>query len=67
LRAAHEAEEEEMKGVDKERMMQARQLGDVTQRGLPSGMTLHEVEEEPLTSRVKPAPAGKTKQQRKKA
>ena len=77
LRAAHEVEEEEMKGVDKgrdvhERIMQARRLGDdFTQRGLPSGMTLHKVEEEeeeePPTSLVKPAPARKTKQQRKKA
>ena len=76
LRAAHEVEEEETKDADKgrdvhERMAQARRVGEVTQEGLPPGMTLHGVEEEeeeetaiPL---VKPAPVRKTKQQRRKA
>ena len=76
LRAAHVVEEEESKGADKgwdvhERMTRARQLGNITQEGLPPGMALHEIEEEeeeetapPL---AKPAPARKTKQQRKKA
>lgn len=76
LRAAHEMEEAEMKGADKgqdvhERMMQARQLGHVTEEGLPPGMTLHGVdgegEEEIATPLVKPTPARKTKQQRRKA
>jgi len=75
LRAAHEVEEE-TKDVDEgrdvhQRMTQARQLGDVTQEGLPPGMTLHEVEEEEeeetVAPLVKPAPARKTKQQRRKA
>jgi hypothetical protein len=76
LRAAHAVEEEGMKGADKgrdvhERMTNARQLGGVTQEGLPPGMALHEVEEEEeegtVIPLVKPAPARKTKQQRKKA
>lgn len=76
LRAAHVVEEEETKGEDKgrdvhERMKHARQLGDVTQEGLPPGMALHEVEEEEekeaVAPLVKPAPARKTKQQRRKA
>ena len=75
MRAAHEVEEEEMKDVDKgrdvhERIVQARQLGQVAQEGLPLGMTLHEVEEEEeetVVPLVKPVPARKTKQQRKKA
>ena len=76
LRAAHAAEEEEIKRVDDgqdvhERMANARQLGDVAQEGLPPGMTLHEVEEEEeeetVVPLVKPAPARKTKQQRRKA
>jgi len=76
LRAAHAVEEEGMKGADEgrdvhERMTRARQLGDVTQEGLPPGMALHEVEEEEeeeaVVPLVKPAPARKTKQQRKKA
>lgn len=54
-----------------ERMTQARQLGDVTQEGLPPGMALHEIgeeeEEEAVVPLVKPAPARKTKQQRRKA
>ena len=77
LRAAHEVEEveEEAKDADKcrdvrERMTQARRLGNVTHESLPPGMALHEVEEEegePVAPLVKPAPARKTKQQRKKA
>ena len=76
LLAAHEVEEAESKNADKgrdvhERMTQARQLGNVTQGGLPPGMALHEVEEEggeePLMPLVKPAPGRKTKQQRRKA
>ena len=75
LRTAHQVEEEGLKGADEgrdvhERMLKARQLGSVTQEGLPTGMALHEVEEEeeeevtvPL---VKPAPSRKTKQQRRK-
>ena len=39
-RAAHEVEDVH------ERMMQVRRLRDITQRGLPWGMTLHKVEEE---------------------
>ena len=54
-----------------ERIVQARQLGQVAQEGLPLGMTLHEVgedeEEETVVPLVKPAPTRKTKQQRKKA
>ena len=69
-------EEEGTKGADDgrdvhERMTRARQLGDITQEGLPPGMTLHEIEEEEeeetVVPLVKPAPARKTKQQRKKA
>jgi nucleolar protein 53 len=69
-------EEEGTKDADKgrdvhERMKQARQLGVVTLEGLPSGMALHEVEEEEeqvtVVPLVKPAPTRKTKQQRKKA
>jgi nucleolar protein 53 len=69
-------EEEETKGADEgrdvhERMMQARQLGEVTPEGLPPGMILHgvedEEEEETATPLVKPAPTRKTKQQRRKA
>ena len=69
-------EEEGTKGADDgrdvhERMTRARQLGDVTPEGLPPGMTLHEIEEEEeeetVVPLVKPAPARKTKQQRKKA
>jgi len=76
LRAAHAVEAEGTKGADEgrdvhERMTRARQLGDVTQEGLPPGMALHEVgeeeEEEVAAPLVKPAPARKTKQQRKKA
>lgn len=75
LRAAHEVEEEELKHTDNgqdvhERMTQARQLGDVTQEGLPPGMTIHEVEEEgeeTVVPLVKPVPTRKTKQQRRKA
>ena len=76
LRAAHAVEEEETKGVDTgrdvhERMKHARQLGDVTQEGLPPGMALHEVEEEEeeetVAPLVKSTPARKTKQQRTKA
>lgn len=77
LRAAHDVEEEESKHVDKgwdvrERMTRARQLGEVTQEGLPTGMSLHEgkeeeEEEETATPLVKPAPGRKTKQQRMKA
>ena len=76
LRAAHAVEEEETKGVDTgrdvhDRMKHARQLGDVTQEGLPPGMALHEVEEEEeeetIALLVKPAPARKTKQQRTRA
>jgi len=53
-------------------MTQARQLGEVTQEGIPPGMTLHEVEEEGneeeiVAPPVKPAPSRKTKQQRRKA
>ena len=75
LRAAHKVEEEEVKGADKgrdvqEMMSKARRLGDVTQEGLPPGMSLDEVEEEEegemVTPLVKPAPSRKTKQQRKK-
>lgn len=76
LRAAHEIEEAGMKDADKgqdvhERMTRARQLGHVTEEGLPPGMTLHGVDKEgddetamPL---IKPAPVRKTKQQRRKA
>ena len=76
LHAAHEVEVEELKNVDEgrdvhERITRARQLGDITQDGLPPGMTLHECEEEEegetATSLVKPAPGRKTKQQRVKA
>jgi nucleolar protein 53 len=78
LRAAHEVEEveEEAKYADKcrevrERMTQARRLGSVTHKSLPPGMALHEVEEEgegePVAPLVKPVPARKTRQQRKKA
>ncbi|KAF9781149.1 P60-like protein [Thelephora terrestris] len=76
LRTAHEMEEEETKGADEgrdvhERMMQARQLGEVTPEGLPPGMILHgveeEEEEETATPLVKPIPTRKTKQQRRKA
>ena len=68
MRAAHEVEEEELKNVDKgrnvhERIVQARQLGQVAQEGLPLGMTLHEVgedeEEETVVPLVKPVPMGK--------
>jgi len=54
-------------------MTQARQFGEVTQEGVPPGMTLHEVEEEGneeeeiVAPPVKPAPSRKTKQQRRKA
>jgi len=69
-------EEEGTKGADEgrdvhERMTRARKLGDVTQEGLPPGMALHEAEEEgedeAIVPLVKPPPARKTKQQRKKA
>ena len=75
MRAAHEVEEEELKDVDKgrdvhERIVRARQLGQVTQEGLPLGMTLHEVgedeEEESEVPLVKPVPTRKTKHQREK-
>ena len=76
LRTAHQVEEEGLKGADKgrdvhERMSKARQLGDVTQEGLPPGMALHEAEEEEEEEEVavplvKPAPGRKTKQQRTK-
>jgi len=76
LRVAHEEEEEESKDANKgwdvhERMTQARQLGGVTQDGLPPGMSLHEdkegEEEETAAPLVKPAPGRKTKLQRRKA
>jgi hypothetical protein len=51
-------------------MTQARQLRNVTEEGLPPGMTLHGVdeegEEETTISLVKPPPVRKTKQQRRK-
>ena len=76
LRSAHQVEEAEAKDSGKgqdlhERMMQARKLGNVTEEGLPPGMTLHvvdeEEEEETTAPLVKPTPARKTKQQRRKA
>ena len=76
LRTAHAVEEEGVKGADDgrdvhERMMRARQLGNVTQEGLPPGMALHEIEqegeEETVAPLVKPVSTRKTKQQRRKA